>query len=76
MSLFLTQEEIDELSGIKRGRNGLSRDARQCQFLREHGIPFIANFKGAPKVCVSAIQGGKQSKSNDSWQPRVLQKVA
>lgn len=76
MSLFLSDAEIADLTGIKRGRNGKSRAQLQCQFLREHGIPFIANIRGEPKVCTSYLEGGKQTKQPDAWKPRILQNAA
>lgn len=76
MSLFLSDSDIAELTGIKRGRDGKTRAQLQCQFLREHGIPFIANIKGEPKVCTSYLEGGKQTKQKEAWKPRVLQTAA
>jgi len=76
MSLFLSDAEIADLTGIKRGRNGKTRAQMQCQFLREHGIPFIANIRGEPKVCTSYLEGGKQTKQQEVWKPRILQNAA
>jgi len=76
MSLFLSDSDIAELTGIKRGRNGKTRAQLQCQFLREHGIPFVPNVKGEPKVCTSYLEGGKQTKHQEVWKPRILQNAA
>ena len=75
MSLFLTDNEMAELTGIKRGHHGISKAQLQCQYLREKGISFFQNIKGEPKVPRSQIDGSKQE-SSTTWQPSILQKTA
>lgn len=53
MSLFLTQEEVAELTG--KGRKSL-----QILQLRLMGIAFYINACGRPIVCRSAIEGRKE----------------
>lgn len=76
MPLFLTDDELSELTGIKRGRHGSSKAQLQSKYLREQGIPFYKNIKGEPKVTRCLLEGGKQQSSNETWQPAVLQKRA
>lgn len=76
MSIFLSDQDIAELTGIRRGRSGMTRAQLQCQFLRERGIPFVSNIKGEPKVCTSYLEGRSQSKQTEAWKPRILQTAA
>ncbi|MGQ5524964.1 DUF4224 domain-containing protein [Chitinimonas sp. PSY-7] len=74
--LFLTQDEMAELSGIKVGRLGLSRDQRQINWLRTSGIPFVINAAGRPIVTVAALVGTeKREQPKSAWSPRALQKA-
>jgi hypothetical protein len=77
--MFLTIEEIAELTGIKRGRDGKPRAYFQCEHLRKLGIPFFPNASGEPKVARAVIEGRIESsipKPQPKWQPAVLQKAA
>jgi len=73
--MFLTDKEIAELTGIKRGCNGFTRAQLQCKHLRENGIKFFTNTRGEPKIPKAFIEGGQQTTTN-AWQPRILQKTA
>lgn len=74
MSLFLTQEELAELTGIKRGRDGKSRNQLQCEHLRMFGVPFIPNAAGEPKVARSAIEGSIKTTApkQSGWRPAAM----
>lgn len=43
MSLFLTPDELRELTGLR-------VPAYQCRWLEKHGYPFETNASGKPKV--------------------------
>ncbi|WP_431290450.1 DUF4224 domain-containing protein [Burkholderia cepacia] len=58
-STFLTPEEVSELSGIRTGRKGKTREQLQIEWLRSSGIPFWTNARGRPIVARSAIDGIK-----------------
>ncbi|MGQ5523567.1 DUF4224 domain-containing protein [Chitinimonas sp. PSY-7] len=71
--LFLTHDEVAELSGIKAGRKGLSRDQRQIAWLRNSGIPFFVNAAGRPIITTaSLIISNRDEQPKASWKPRVL----
>jgi len=73
MSIFLSEDDVAELTGIRRGRDGKSRNQLQCQHLSENGIPFFPNSSGQPKVAKSFIEGGKpESSKKATWQPAIL----
>jgi len=66
MSIFLSKEDVAELTGHKRN------DA-QVDMLRTMGIQFYINASGRPIVPKSAIEGLKQDlKQTQSWEPAVL----
>jgi hypothetical protein len=73
MSIFLSAEDVTELTGIKKGRDGKTREELQCEHLRKHGVPFIPNAAGRPIVAKAAIEGGNlpQTKSTP-WRSAVL----
>jgi hypothetical protein len=63
MSLFLTQDEVAELTGYK-------RKAKQCQQLRIMGVPYRTNARGEPIVTVQAINGTPPKQTEKTgWQP-------
>lgn len=70
MSLFLTPEEVKELTGIKQGKHGKSRDALQAAALRSMRIPFYVNAIGKPIVARSVIEGTQtKQESAPRWEP-------
>lgn len=72
--MFLSPEEIADLTGIKRGRDGKSRAQMQCDHLRAQGIPFFTNAAGDPKVTRSFFTGGRQvdTPARKTWQSAAL----
>jgi len=62
--LFLTEPQVDELTGIRCGnsRTGVKRSKFQLQveFLRLRGIAFIENVRGKPIITRSFLEGRKQ----------------
>ncbi|SAK88015.1 hypothetical protein AWB76_06266 [Caballeronia temeraria] len=71
---FLSPEEVAELTGVKVGRRGKTREELQAEWLRCSGIPFWTNARGKPIIARAAIEG--RSKSEDlpkkKWQPRMM----
>lgn len=72
--LFLTDKEVADLTGIKRGSNGLTRAQLQCQHLLSIGVPFRPNVYGEPKISRDYINHNNsvQSQPITNWQPAVL----
>ncbi len=73
MSLFLTQEELDELTGIRRGRTEgrqkLTKFQRQIAFLRGLALPFVINAAGRPVVVRAVLEGRKiEQPAPTGWQ--------
>lgn len=71
---FLSPEEVAELSGIRTGRKGKTREQLQINWLRASGIPFWTNARGRPIIARSAIEGrnAKDSTDKPKWQPKVM----
>ena len=73
MTMFLSPDEVAELTGIKRGRDGLSRNEIQVNQLKNMGIAFFVNASGRPIITKSAIEGTPQIIAKKlAWQPKVL----
>lgn len=54
---FLSTEEVAELTGVRVGRNGKTREQLQIEWLRTSGIPFWTNARGRPIIARAAIEG-------------------
>jgi hypothetical protein len=72
--LFLTLEEVAELTGVKVGRHGKSREELQTEWLRGSGIPFWTNARGRPIIARSTIEvrASEAEATPKKWQPKVL----
>ncbi|WP_175692931.1 DUF4224 domain-containing protein [Burkholderia ambifaria] len=55
--LFLTADEVAELTGVRTGRRGKSREELQVAWLRTSGIPFWVNARGRPIIARARITG-------------------
>ena len=65
--LFLTDEEMHELTGYK-------RKAEQIEALKANVIPYTLTGQGKPRVCRSVIEGShrpkkSQPKPQKEWSP-------
>lgn len=71
---FLAPEEVAELTGIRTGRRGKTREQLQVDWLRTSGIPFWTNARGRPIIARSAIEGrdSDEGATKKRWQPKVL----
>lgn len=72
--IFLTLQEVAELTGIKTGRRGKNREQLQTDWLRGSGIPFWTNARGRPIIARAAIEGrtSEQEAIPKKWHPKVL----
>lgn len=76
-ALFLDDESLDCLTGIRRGstRAGVKQTKYEMQaaFLREIGIPFISNARGRPVVLLSAVESRRTAEApKKGWKPAVI----
>jgi hypothetical protein len=71
---FLTPEEVGELTGIRAGRHGKTREQMQVEWLRTSGIPFWTNARGRPIIARVAIEGktAPSEQPRKKWQPKVM----
>lgn len=71
---FLTAEEVGELTGIRMGRSGKTREQLQVDWLRTSGIPFWTNARGRPIIARAAIEGKQKNEDppRKKYQPRAL----
>lgn len=72
--MFLSEEDISELTGIGSGRGGSTKHELQCAFLRHAGIPFIQNARGRPIVARAYFENGRMAttqtpSTKTTWQP-------
>ena len=72
MILFLTADDIAELTGIRAGKDGKTREQRQVATLRQMKIPHYVNAVGRPVVARAVIEGGALPPPPlVAWEPRV-----
>jgi Domain of unknown function (DUF4224) len=72
MTLFLTPEELAELTGIKTGKAGKTREQRQLAHLKAQRIPHFVSAAGYPKVARATIEGASAPQTNlvvPVWEP-------
>jgi len=71
---FLTESEVAELSGVRIGRCGKTREQLQVEWLRTSGIPFWTNARGRPIIARVAIEGRQKNEDmpRKKYQPRAL----
>lgn len=77
---FLSPQEIEELTGVKTGKNKRTREQLQIEWLRAAGIPFWENARGRPIVARAAIEGRRAAEvaaaePKKKWQPPTLSLV-
>ncbi|MGN8062752.1 DUF4224 domain-containing protein [Ralstonia sp. 22111] len=77
---FLSPQEIEELTGVKTGKNNRKREQLQIDWLRAAGIPFWENARGRPIVARAAIEGRRTAEvaaaePKKKWQPPTLSLV-
>lgn len=62
-SMFLTDEELAELTGYR-------QPLKQAQQLKAQRIPFHLNRAGRPKVARAILEGGRAAPAAEkSWSP-------
>ncbi|MCK4121078.1 DUF4224 domain-containing protein [Ralstonia pseudosolanacearum] len=80
---FLAEQEVDELTGIGRGRTErvgpqfvkMRKFELQARQLRTMGVPFFVNARGRPIIARAFFMGVKvETPLRPKWQPSVLTK--
>lgn len=71
-STFLSELEISELTDIRTGRNGKTREQRQIEVLDRMRLPYYVSAAGRPKVARASIEGVVAPKEDKrTWEPRL-----
>lgn len=70
--MFLDDEQLAELTGIRKGHDGKTREQLQCEHLRRVGIPFYPNARGKPVVVYEALVGKATEPVAPKWIPGPL----
>jgi hypothetical protein len=78
--VFLTEAQVDELTGIRRGKTleagtayarKASKYERQAAYLKKMGLVFFMNARGRPIVACAAVEGRSEEVKAKSWQPKL-----
>jgi hypothetical protein len=74
MTMFLTQEDIIELTGIRKGKEKKTRFELQIAALKKMKVPHFVNAAGRPVVARAVIEGGGQQTETrqPTWEPRLV----
>ncbi|MDR2874961.1 MAG: DUF4224 domain-containing protein [Methylobacillus sp.] len=75
MDAFLTSKDIAELTGIKRGHNGKTREQLQLAQLRSMGVACRTNVRGVPVVTWTAVNGISQTSQQIQHIPAALRRM-
>lgn len=70
--MFLTQEEVAELTGIRTGRKGKTREQLQIAQLNAMRIPHYVNAIDRPIVVRALLEGGRKAAEKPEpppWEP-------
>ena len=71
-ALFLDGDELADLTGIRAGKSGKTREERQIATLRQMRIPHYINAIGRPVVARAVIEGASHQPAPVlSWEPRL-----
>ncbi|GDY37748.1 DUF4224 domain-containing protein [Acidovorax sp. NB1] len=71
MSTFLNAKELAELTGVRIGKDGKTREHLQAAELKRMKIPHYVNARGHPVVARAVIEGGAQQPTpqQKGWEP-------
>lgn len=76
-SMFLTAKEIADLTGIRIGKHGKTREQLQTEQLKRMKIPHFVNARNCPVVARAVIEGGAQQPppQHKGWEPALGNEV-
>lgn len=67
---LLTPQEIADLTDVRTGKAGKTREQLQIEALRKMKIPYFVSAIGRPKVAQAVIEGGRmEPQKQDTWSP-------
>ena len=68
---FLTPQEMSDLTDVRTGKHGKTREQLQVEALKAMKIPYYISAIGRPKVARAVIEGtGQQDQPPPAtWQP-------
>lgn len=71
MSTFLNAKELAELTGVRIGKFGKTREQLQAAELKRMKIPHYVNARGCPVVARAVVEGGAQKPTpqHQGWEP-------
>ena len=70
INTFLSPAEVSELTDIRTGKDGKTREQRQIATLKRMKIPFHESAIGRPKVARAVINGGIDTQqASSTWEP-------
>jgi hypothetical protein len=71
MNMFLTPAEVAELTDVRTGKAGKTREQLQIEALHRMRIPFLVSAAGRPKVARATIEGTHSKPKDDGhgWEP-------
>lgn len=74
-SMFLTPDEVAELTGVRIGRKGKTREQLQIAQLKAMRIPHYVNAIDRPIVVRALLEGGSASLAKPpapGWEPGLM----
>ena len=75
-NIFLTEDDIQRITEIKRGVTGKTRMQMQCAALRDMGIAFTTSRLGRPLVLCSLYENMPPDKlALAIWQPQIISQL-
>ena len=67
--MFLSASDIADLTGIRTGKDGRTREQRQVAALKQMRIKHWVNAAGLPVVATATIEGGTAPQEQRTWEP-------
>lgn len=73
MGMFLSPDDVSELTGITQGKAGKTRFELQIAALKKMKVPHYVNAAGRPVIAKAVIEGGAQPEIRQpTWEPRLV----
>lgn len=69
---FLSTAELKNLTGVRTGKNGKTREQLQIAALARMKVPHFVNARNCPVVARAVVEGGRQAPAAPKaagWEP-------